>query len=50
MILPGQKETYYASRPLTINKYLENIKNSRYGNGDELFLHFKNIICKLINI
>ena len=34
---PGQKETYYASRPLT-NKDLEDIKNSRYGNGDELFL------------
>ena len=34
---PGKKETYYASRPLT-NKDLENIKNTRYGNGDELFL------------
>ncbi len=34
---PGQKETYYASRALT-NKDLEDIKNSRYGNGDELFL------------
>ena len=35
--LPNQKETFYASRPLT-NADLENIKNSKYGNGDELFV------------
>ena len=36
---PGKKETFYASRPLT-NKDLEEIQNSRYGNGDELFLAY----------
>ena len=35
--LPNQRETFYASRPLT-NADLENIKNSKYGNGDELFV------------
>ena len=36
---PGKKETFYASRPLT-NKDLEEIQNSRYGSGDELFLAY----------
>ena len=35
--LPNQRETFYASRPLT-SADLENIKNSKYGNGDELFV------------
>lgn len=35
--LPKQKETFYASRPLT-SADLDNIKNSKYGNGDELFV------------
>ena len=35
--LPDQRETFYASRPLT-SADLENIKNSKYGNGDELFV------------
>ena len=33
----NQRETFYASRPLT-NADLKNIKNSKYGNGDELFV------------
>ena len=35
--LPNQRETFYASRPLT-SADLENIKNAKYGNGDELFV------------
>jgi hypothetical protein len=35
--LPKQKETYYASRPLTSIDLVDE-KNSKYGNGDELFL------------
>ena len=35
--LPDQRETFYASRPLT-SADLETIKNSKYGNGDELFV------------
>jgi len=35
--LPKQKETFYASRPLTSSD-LKSIKNTKYGNGDELFL------------
>ena len=41
---PSKKETFYASRPLT-SKDLENDKNSRYSNGDELFLSFINYIA-----
>ena len=37
--LPKQKETHYASRPLTSADLLDE-KNSKYGNGDELFLSF----------
>ena len=37
--LPKQKETFYASRPLTSDD-LKTIENSKYGNGDELFLSF----------
>ena len=37
--LPKQKETYYASRPLTSTDLVDE-KNSKYGNGDELFLSF----------
>lgn len=37
--LPKQKETYYASRPLTSNDLVDE-KNSKYGNGDELFLSY----------
>ena len=42
--IPSKKETFYASRPLT-SKDLENDKNSRYSNGDELFLSFINYIA-----
>ena len=35
--LPNQRETFYASRPLT-SADLENLKNAKYGNGDELFI------------
>ena len=42
--LPNQRETFYASRPLT-SEDLENDKNSRYSNGDELFLSFINYIA-----
>ena len=42
--IPGKKETFYASRPLT-SEDLENDKNSRYSNGDELFLSFINYIA-----
>ena len=42
--IPSQRETFYASRPLT-SEDLENDKNSRYGNGDELFLSFINYIA-----
>ena len=37
MIFYQIKEKLYASRPLT-SADLENIKNSKYGNGDELFV------------
>ncbi len=37
--LPNQKETFYASRPLTSADLLDK-KNSKYGNGDELFLSY----------
>jgi len=37
--LPKQKETFYASRPLTSSD-LNTIKNTKYGNGDELFLSY----------
>ena len=42
--IPSQKETFYASRPLT-SEDLQNDKNSRYSNGDELFLSFINYIA-----
>ena len=42
--LPNEKETYYASRPLT-SKDLDGNKNSKYGNGDELFLSYINYIA-----
>ena len=42
--IPSQRETFYASRPLT-SEDLENDNNSRYGNGDELFLSFINYIA-----
>jgi len=42
--VPSKKETFYASRPLT-SEDLENDKNSRYSNGDELFLSFINYIA-----
>ncbi len=35
--LPNQRESFYASRSLT-SADLENIKNAKYGNGDELFV------------
>ena len=41
---PSKKETFYASRPLT-SKDLDNDKNSRYSNGDELFLSFISYIA-----
>ena len=41
---PSQKETFYASRPLT-SEDLEDDKNNRYSNGDELFLSFINYIA-----
>ena len=37
--MPNQKETYYASRPLTSDD-LKTIQNTKYGNGDELFLSY----------
>ena len=37
--LPKQKETFYATRPLTSND-LNMIENTKYGNGDELFLSY----------
>ena len=42
--IPSQRETFYASRPLT-SEDLENDNNSRSGNGDELFLSFINYIA-----
>ena len=42
--VPSKKETYYASRPLT-SADLQNDKNDRYSNGDELFLSFINYIA-----
>ena len=41
---PSKKETFYASRPLT-SEDLDNDKNSRYSNGDELFLSFISYIA-----
>jgi hypothetical protein len=41
---PSKKETYYASRPLT-SADLQDKENSRYSNGDELFLSFINYIA-----
>ena len=37
--VPSKKETFYASRPLTSDD-LQNDKNDRYSNGDELFLFY----------
>ena len=37
--MPNKKETYYASRPLTSDD-LKTIQNTKYGNGDELFLSY----------
>ena len=42
--IPNERETYYASRPLT-SKDLANLKNNKYGNGDELFLAFLTYIA-----
>ena len=42
--VPSKKETFYASRPLTSDD-LQNDKNDRYSNGDELFLSFINYIA-----
>jgi hypothetical protein len=42
--VPSKKETFYASRPLT-SEDLQDEKNSRYSNGDELFLSFINYIA-----
>ena len=42
--VPSKKETFYASRPLT-SEDLQDKKNSRYSNGDELFLSFINYIA-----
>ena len=42
--IPNEKETYYASRPLT-SKDLDGNKNSKYGNGDESFLSYINYIA-----
>ena len=41
---PSKKETFYASRPLT-SEDLQDEKNSRYSNGDELFLSYINYIA-----
>ena len=41
---PSQKETFYASRPLTSDDLKED-QNNRYSNGDELFLSFINYIA-----
>ena len=41
---PSKKETFYASRPLT-SEDLQDENNSRYSNGDELFLSFINYIA-----
>ena len=42
--VPSKKETFYASRPLT-SEDLQDEKNSRYSNGDELFLSYINYIA-----
>ena len=42
--VPSKKETFYASRPLT-SEDLQDEKNNRYSNGDELFLSFINYIA-----
>jgi hypothetical protein len=42
--IPNERETYYASRALT-SKDLANLKNNKYGNGDELFLAFLTYIA-----
>ena len=42
--IPNERETYYASRPLT-SKDLANLKNNKYGTGDELFLAFLTYIA-----
>jgi len=42
--VPSKRETFYASRPLT-SEDLQDENNSRYSNGDELFLSFINYIA-----